>query len=236
MSWQAYIDDNLLKSGMVTAAGIYDLQGNPWAYSAGFAAQIAEVAAVSAHMHTGDPSGLAGTGVVLAGVKYMYVAGSADEVYGKKGQEGVVFCKCNTCLIVGYHNDKIQPGSLRLTVGKLADFLKESVRSPRLSPILTSRRPYSRGNVRALCAEHLIAALTAGQHPKGRVGSVSDRLGLARTSVGVRHGEHVPACECPERSPHSASPSRPPPMGARESFGPFSVCVSPRSLRSDTDV
>ena len=37
MSWQAYVDDNLIKSGMVTAAGIYDLQGNPWAYSAGFA-------------------------------------------------------------------------------------------------------------------------------------------------------------------------------------------------------
>ena len=63
MSWQAYIDSNLLASGMVTAAGIYDLQGNPWAYSAGFAAQIAEVAAVSGHMHTGDPTGLAGTGV-----------------------------------------------------------------------------------------------------------------------------------------------------------------------------
>ena len=42
MSWQAYIDSNLLASGQVTAAGIYDLQGNPWAYSAGFAAQIAE--------------------------------------------------------------------------------------------------------------------------------------------------------------------------------------------------
>ena len=94
MSWQAYVDSNLLASGQVTAAGIYDLQGNPWAYSAGFAAQIAEVAAVSGHMHTGDPSGLAGTGVVVAGVKYMFVRGTGDEVYGKKGNEGVVFVKC----------------------------------------------------------------------------------------------------------------------------------------------
>ena len=37
MSWQAYVDSNLVATGMVTAAGIYDLQGNPWAYSAGFA-------------------------------------------------------------------------------------------------------------------------------------------------------------------------------------------------------
>ena len=41
MSWQAYVDDNLLASGMVTSAGIYDLQGNPWAYSAGFAVSTA---------------------------------------------------------------------------------------------------------------------------------------------------------------------------------------------------
>lgn len=127
MSWQAYVDTNLVGTGQVTQAGIYDLQGNPWAYtqSPPFAAQVAEVAAVSGHMHTGDPSGLAGTGVVVAGVKYMYVSGSADEVYGKKGNDGVVFCKCNTCMIVGYHNDKIQPGQCRNIVGKLADFLKE---------------------------------------------------------------------------------------------------------------
>jgi len=125
MSWQAYVDDNLLASGMVTAAGIYDLQGNPWAYSAGFAAQIAEVNAVSAHM-AAEPAALAATGVVVAGIKYMYVSGEAQEVYGKKGNEGVVFCKCNTCILVATHSDKIQPGQCRSTVGKLADFLRES--------------------------------------------------------------------------------------------------------------
>ena len=31
----------------------------------------------------------------------------------------------NTCLLVAYHNDKVQPGQCRSTVGKLADFLKE---------------------------------------------------------------------------------------------------------------
>ena len=67
MSWQAYIDSNLLASGQVTAAGIYDLQGNPWAYSAGFAAQVAEVAAVSGHFAA--PAGLAATGVRAAPIE-----------------------------------------------------------------------------------------------------------------------------------------------------------------------
>ena len=35
-------------------------------------------------------------------------------------------CAGNTCLLVAYHNDKVQPGQCRSTVGKLTDFLKES--------------------------------------------------------------------------------------------------------------
>ena len=125
MSWQAYVDDNLIASGMVTAAGIYDLQGNRGVL-AGFAAQIAEVAAISGHLHA-DASGLAATGLVIAGVKYMFVRGETGEyVVGKKGNEGVVVYKCNTCLVVAYHNDKIQPGACNMTVGKLVDFLKEN--------------------------------------------------------------------------------------------------------------
>ena len=41
MAWQEYVDDNLIKSRGVTAAGIYDLDGNPWAYSAGFTVSTA---------------------------------------------------------------------------------------------------------------------------------------------------------------------------------------------------
>mmetsp|Transcript_26322 Transcript_26322/g.82415 ORF Transcript_26322/g.82415 Transcript_26322/m.82415 type:complete len:128 (+) Transcript_26322:63-446(+) len=125
MSWQTYVETNLVGTGMVTSAGIYDLQGNPWAYSAGFAAQVAEVAAVSGHFAA--PSGLAATGATVAGVKYMFVRGEENaEIYVKKGAEGVVFYRCNTCIIVGYHNDKIQPGQCSTTVAKLGDFLKES--------------------------------------------------------------------------------------------------------------
>mmetsp|Transcript_26321 Transcript_26321/g.82413 ORF Transcript_26321/g.82413 Transcript_26321/m.82413 type:complete len:128 (+) Transcript_26321:63-446(+) len=125
MSWQTYVETNLVGTGMVTSAGIYDLQGNPWAYSEGFAAQVAEVAAVSGHFAA--PSGLAATGATVAGVKYMFVRGEENaEIYVKKGAEGVVFYRCNTCIIVGYHNDKIQPGQCSTTVAKLGDFLKES--------------------------------------------------------------------------------------------------------------
>ena len=65
MSWQAYVDQNLLAPGAVTAAGIYDLDGNPWAYSQGFALQVAEVASVSAQMRS-CPHCVAGEDCVIA--------------------------------------------------------------------------------------------------------------------------------------------------------------------------
>jgi hypothetical protein len=68
--------------------------------------------------------------VTIAGVKYMYVSGEENtEIYAKKGNEGVAFYRCNTCILVAYHNDKIQPGQCRTVLAKLGDFLKESVRA-----------------------------------------------------------------------------------------------------------
>jgi len=40
-SWDAYIQTNLVGSQAVTDAGIYDLEGNPWAYSPNFAVRAA---------------------------------------------------------------------------------------------------------------------------------------------------------------------------------------------------
>lgn len=124
-SWDAYITTNLIGSQAITSAGIYDLAGNPWAYSEGFAAQVAEVKAVSDAM-AADPDVLAGTGVTVAGVKYMYINGDKQHVYAKKGNTGVVFYKCKTCMIVSTHNDTIQPGNCKNAVSKLGDYLVEN--------------------------------------------------------------------------------------------------------------
>ena len=68
----------------------------------------------------------AATGAVIAGVKYMFVRGEENaEIYVKKGTEGVAFYRCNTCILVAYHNDKIQPGQCSSALAKLGDFLKE---------------------------------------------------------------------------------------------------------------
>jgi len=55
-------------------------------------AQVAEVAAISAHMAS-DATALAGTGLIIAGEKYMFVRGDADCVVGKKASLPPLFFK-----------------------------------------------------------------------------------------------------------------------------------------------
>jgi profilin len=68
--WQAYVDNNLVKSGHINKAGIFGLDGNPWAQSPGLGVQPAQV-------------------------KALYIVLRADNrsVYGKKGSNGVVAVK-----------------------------------------------------------------------------------------------------------------------------------------------
>lgn len=146
MSWQHYVDIDLIRTGSVTQAGIYDLQGNPWAYSQNppFAAQKAEVAAVSRHFSA--PAGLAATGVVIAGVRYLYIRGTAnDMIYVKNGNTGVYFFRCNTCIIVGYHDGSILPGDTMDAVTKLGDFFRKHACPParpaHARPATTMPRP-----------------------------------------------------------------------------------------------
>jgi hypothetical protein len=61
VSWQYQVDELLVASGAVTAAGVYDLDGHPWAYSTGFGeamqpVTVREVSAVNALF--ADPSKL----------------------------------------------------------------------------------------------------------------------------------------------------------------------------------
>ena len=55
MSWQEYVDAQLVQTGMVAAATITDHAGNPWAASAGFNVDPADAAKIAAGFT--DPSG-----------------------------------------------------------------------------------------------------------------------------------------------------------------------------------
>jgi profilin len=125
MSWQAYVDTNLVGTGNVKQAGIFGAaDGSTWAVSAGFQPSGAEVNAVRGHF--ANPNGVFSSGITVCGTKYLGIKADERSVYGKKGAGGVVCVKTTQAVLICTYDETIQPGPAATTVEKLADYLIEN--------------------------------------------------------------------------------------------------------------
>jgi len=87
MSWQSYVDDQLLNTKMVTHAVICGHDGNIWAKSADFVVTPEELRSLIGKY--ADTSLLAQNGVTIGGKKYMYLSSTDKVIRAKKGTSGV---------------------------------------------------------------------------------------------------------------------------------------------------
>jgi len=124
MSWQAYVNDNLLGNKICSKGDLTGLHGNTCATSAGFTVTPAEGAALAALFN--PPANAFGTGVTVGGTKYLTLKADNRSIYGKKGTAGVCTVKTSQCIIIGVYGDGAQPGAAANTVEKLADYLIEN--------------------------------------------------------------------------------------------------------------
>lgn len=124
MSWQSYVDNNLVGTGFVTKGAIFGLNGSQWCTSPGFQISGPEATAFIAGFN--DASPLRASGLFLQGEKYLLLRADERSLYGKKGTGGCVLVKTNQCVLVGLYDEKIQPGQCANTVERLADYLIES--------------------------------------------------------------------------------------------------------------
>eukprot|EP01114_Cavostelium_apophysatum_P012872 TRINITY_DN298_c0_g1_i1.p2 TRINITY_DN298_c0_g1~~TRINITY_DN298_c0_g1_i1.p2 ORF type:complete len:127 (-),score=28.44 TRINITY_DN298_c0_g1_i1:178-558(-) len=123
MSWQAYVDTNLVGSKCVTKAAIVGLDGNKWAGSSGFNVTADEAKKLVAAFK--DASAIRAGGLVLAGQKYFALKTDDRSIYVKQGSAGAICVKTGKAVLVGVYDDKIQPGQASTVVEKLADYLIE---------------------------------------------------------------------------------------------------------------
>ena len=72
----------------------------------------------------GNVAALGGSGVVLGGIKYMYLSGDDTVVRAKKGTSGVHASKSNVTLLVGIYDDPLQPGEAAQAVEEMTEYLK----------------------------------------------------------------------------------------------------------------
>eukprot|EP01113_Clastostelium_recurvatum_P044213 TRINITY_DN743_c0_g1_i1.p1 TRINITY_DN743_c0_g1~~TRINITY_DN743_c0_g1_i1.p1 ORF type:complete len:112 (-),score=23.76 TRINITY_DN743_c0_g1_i1:54-389(-) len=107
MSWQAYVDDQLVGAGLQQGV-IIGLDGNPWATSKGFALKAGEGAKVVKGFS--DPASVLGGGLLISGNKYLAIKADPRSIYAKKGAGGVVAVQTGSAVIIRVYNETIQPG------------------------------------------------------------------------------------------------------------------------------
>jgi profilin len=121
MSWQDYVDRQLLASRCVTKAAIAGLDGNIWASSAGFEISRDELLRIVKGFEQVDL--LTSGGVTLAGNRYIYLSGSDKIIRAKLGKVGVHCVKTQQAVVISLYEDPIQPQQAASVVEKLGDYL-----------------------------------------------------------------------------------------------------------------
>jgi len=121
MSWQAYVDTNLLGTKKVNQGAILGLDGNVWAKSSGLNITPAEGKLIVSGFS--NNSQFQEKGLNVGGVKYMFLRAQDHSVIGKKGTGGVHISKTGKALVIGVYDQPILPSETAIVVEKLADYL-----------------------------------------------------------------------------------------------------------------
>jgi len=121
MSWQSYVDDQLLATKMVSQAAICGHDGNIWATSAGFGVTAAELKHLATNF--GNMEVLPMSGLNVNATKYMFLSANDRVMRGKKGTSGVHIMKTVQAIIVCVYHEPILPEQCANTTEKLGEYL-----------------------------------------------------------------------------------------------------------------
>ncbi|GAA5866267.1 hypothetical protein JCM8547_007222 [Rhodosporidiobolus lusitaniae] len=121
MSWQTYVDSNLVGTGKISKAAIIGQQGGVWAQSAGYDLSPEEQTAFT-KIHV-DPSTAQASGIRAQGNKFMTLKADDRSVYGKKAADGIIVVKTKQAILVAEYAHPTMPGEATKIVEDLADYL-----------------------------------------------------------------------------------------------------------------
>ncbi|KAF8587609.1 profilin [Ramaria rubella] len=121
MSWQTYVDSNLLGSGKIAKAAILGQQGGVWASSAGYTLSSQEQTAAIESFSKPDQT--QANGIRLAGNKFFTIQTGERSVYGKKSADGCILVKTKMAVLVAEYVGPIQAPEATPIVESLADYL-----------------------------------------------------------------------------------------------------------------
>ncbi|KAF8625047.1 hypothetical protein AX15_005588 [Amanita polypyramis BW_CC] len=121
MSWQAYVDTNLVGTGRVTKAAILGQKGGVWATSSGFTLTTEEQNAIITAFDNKEKT--QASGLRLAGNKYFTISVGERTIQVKKGTDGAVIVKTKQAVLVSVYQLPLQAAEATTVTEALADYL-----------------------------------------------------------------------------------------------------------------
>ncbi|KAK8394519.1 hypothetical protein O3P69_006593 [Scylla paramamosain] len=121
MSWQNYVDQQLMGSGLVAKAVIAGHDGTLWAKSNNIEPTREELVKLSSSF--ADQGNLAMSGVHIGGEKFFYLSGTDKVIRCKKGKSGMHSMKTLQTILVAVFEEPIQHPQVASVVESLGDYL-----------------------------------------------------------------------------------------------------------------
>uniref|UniRef100_A0A336KD15 Profilin n=1 Tax=Culicoides sonorensis TaxID=179676 RepID=A0A336KD15_CULSO len=121
MSWQDYVDNQLIASHCVSKAAICGHDGSVWAKTDNFEVTQPEIMKLVQGFEKTEL--LTSGGVTLAGQRYIYLSGTDRVIRAKFGKTGVHCMKTTQAVIVSIYEEPVQPQQAASVVEKLGDYL-----------------------------------------------------------------------------------------------------------------
>ncbi|KAF9911185.1 profilin, required for normal timing of actin polymerization in response to thermal stress [Linnemannia zychae] len=121
MSWQAYVDNNLVGTGKVAKAAIFGLDGSLWATSPDFQISADQAKALVAAFSSTDE--IASKGLHLGETKFVFLRSAGDSIYARHGSTGINATKTKQAILVGFYSETMQGGDCNTIVEGLGNYL-----------------------------------------------------------------------------------------------------------------
>jgi len=120
MSWQSYVDNQLMGSGLIEKAVIAGHDGTVWAKSENINPSVDELSKLSSSFN--DQSPLTMSGLHIGGEKFVYLSGTEKVVRCKKGKSGLHAMKTQQAVLIAVYNEPVQHSQVASIVETLGDY------------------------------------------------------------------------------------------------------------------
>lgn len=128
MSWDSYID-NLIghTSGACDKAAIIGQDGSKWTtdgHSEVLKVAPSEASAIGKTVRSGDFTPFQTNGIMVAGVKYVFLRADDGVVLGKKKDQGAITLQASgTAVVIGHTKEGMSQGNTNKGVAAIAEYL-----------------------------------------------------------------------------------------------------------------